>query len=88
MQIELSDAFKDNLIANCTAHCADEANVKEEAITIEKITLLPNHEVDIDYSVEHKNFERIRRISGYLSSTDTWNDSKKCEERDRVAHSI
>ena len=31
------------------------------------------------------NFERIRRITGYLVGTmDKWNDAKKAEEKDRV----
>ena len=35
------------------------------------------------------NFERIRRITGYLVGTlDRFNDAKKAEERDRVKHSI
>ena len=35
------------------------------------------------------NFERIRRITGYLVGTmDKWNDAKKAEERDRVKHSV
>jgi len=35
------------------------------------------------------NFERIRRITGYLVGTmEKWNDAKKAEERDRVKHSI
>ena len=30
---------------------------------------------------------RIRRITGYLTSTlDRWNSSKQAEERDRVKH--
>ena len=34
-------------------------------------------------------FERIRRITGYLVGTlDTWCNSKKAEERDRVKHSL
>lgn len=34
-------------------------------------------------------FERIRRITGYLVGvTDRWNDSKRAEERDRVKHSV
>ena len=34
-------------------------------------------------------FERIRRITGYLTgSLSTWNDAKKAEERDRVKHSM
>ena len=32
-------------------------------------------------------FERIRRITGYLTGTlDKWNDAKKAEEHDRVKH--
>lgn len=32
-------------------------------------------------------FERIRRITGYLvGTTDRWNNAKKAEERDRVKH--
>ena len=34
-------------------------------------------------------FERIRRITGYLTgSLETWNNAKKAEEKDRVKHSI
>lgn len=34
------------------------------------------------------NFERIRRITGYLTgSVDTWNNSKRAELADRVNHS-
>lgn len=34
-------------------------------------------------------FERLRRITGYLTSTlDKWNNAKKAEERDRVKHGI
>ncbi len=32
-------------------------------------------------------FERIRRITGYLTGTvDSWNNAKKCELNDRVKH--
>lgn len=32
-------------------------------------------------------FERIRRISGYLvGTTDRWNNAKRAELRDRVSH--
>ena len=35
------------------------------------------------------NFERIRRITGYLAGPmEKWNDAKKAEERDRVKHSV
>ncbi len=36
---------------------------------------------------EGVEFERIRRITGYLvGSMDKWNDAKKAEEHDRVKH--
>ncbi len=36
-----------------------------------------------------KQFERIRRITGYLVGTmDRWNDAKTAEERERVKHNI
>lgn len=34
-------------------------------------------------------FERIRRITGYLTGTlDRFNNAKKAEEKDRVKHSF
>lgn len=36
---------------------------------------------------EGVNFERIRRITGYLvGTTDRFNNGKKAEEKDRVKH--
>ena len=36
-----------------------------------------------------QNFERIRRITGYLVGTlDRFNDAKRAEERDRVKHGL
>ncbi len=38
---------------------------------------------------ENVKFERIRRITGYLTgSLDRWNDAKQAEEHDRVKHSV
>lgn len=44
--------------------------------------------VEIDVKVNNEiRFERIRRITGYLSgSLDTWNNAKKAEESERVKH--
>ena len=34
-------------------------------------------------------FQRIRRITGYLTGDlSTWNNAKKAEEKDRVKHSL
>lgn len=36
---------------------------------------------------EGVKFERIRRVTGYLTgSLDRWNNAKRAEERDRVKH--
>lgn len=38
---------------------------------------------------EGRDFERIRRITGYLVGTiDRWNNAKRAEERDRVKHTL
>ena len=45
--------------------------------------------VDVDYKLQGPKFERIRRITGYLTgSLDSWNDAKQAEEHDRVKHGI
>lgn len=34
-----------------------------------------------------RDFDRIRRITGYLvGTTDRWNNAKRAEEKDRVKH--
>lgn len=46
-----------------------------------------NDEITLRVLFKEPKFERIRRITGYLSgSTDTWNDAKKAEESERVKH--
>lgn len=41
------------------------------------------------YIGEGVKFERIRRVTGYLTGTlDRWNDAKRAEEKERVKHSI
>ena len=35
------------------------------------------------------DFNRIRRITGYLvGTTDRFNTAKRCEEKDRVKHTV
>lgn len=44
--------------------------------------------VEISYEYNIVPFERIRRITGYLTGTvDRWNDAKQAELVDRVKHS-
>ena len=42
-----------------------------------------------DHTENGENFERLRRITGYLvGSLERWNDGKKAEEHDRVKHNV
>ncbi len=44
---------------------------------------------ELKYQFEDIPFERIRRVTGYLTGTlDRWNDAKRAEEKDRVKHGI
>ena len=44
---------------------------------------------DLKYQFEDIPFERIRRVTGYLTGTlDRWNDAKRAEEKDRVKHGV
>ncbi len=54
-----------------------------------EVVLCQDGMVDLNYRLQGEKFERIRRITGYLTGTlDRWNDAKKAEERDRVKHGI
>ena len=45
--------------------------------------------INMKYTFKPLNFDRIRRITGYLVGTmDRWNDAKTSEEHDRVKHSL
>jgi hypothetical protein len=44
--------------------------------------------VEMSYEYDTVPFERIRRITGYLTGTvDRWNNAKQAELADRVKHS-
>ena len=47
-----------------------------------------NNENKYNYG-EGVPFQRIRRITGYLTGTlDSWGDAKRAEEKDRVKHGV
>ena len=50
------------------------------------ITIDDKGYVDLEYKLVPVSFERIRRITGYLSEVRQFNDGKKGELRDRVKH--
>lgn len=44
---------------------------------------------DLSYQFQPVPFERIRRITGYLTGNlNTWNNAKRAEEADRVKHGM
>ena len=52
-------------------------------------TLCDDGKVDVDYILQARRFERIRRITGYLTGDlNTWNNSKRAEESQRVKHGV
>ena len=53
------------------------------------VTKSPNGGFDVDYTVKNQKFERIRRITGYLTSDlNSWNNAKRSEEHERVKHGV
>lgn len=61
----------------------------QEEVTALDISLADDGQVLLDYRLKPRQFERIRRITGYLVGTiDRWNNAKRAEESDRVKHSL
>lgn len=53
-----------------------------------EITIDDEGFANLTYSLAPVDFERIRRITGYLvGTTNRWNNAKKDELKDRVKHS-
>ena len=51
------------------------------------IKINDNGYVDLEYKLVPVSFERIRRITGYLTGdTRTWNNAKQAELKDRKKH--
>lgn len=51
------------------------------------VTLCDDGGVDLSYVTHNQHFERIRRITGYLTGDlNSWNNAKQAEEKDRVKH--
>lgn len=70
----------------------DEAEAREYIKRAPKGTTLIKCEVDGHYVnlwyYDKIPFERIRRVTGYLSSVDRWNNGKRAELADRVKHPL
>ena len=52
-------------------------------------SIVDKDHLDVTYTFDSANAERIRRITGYLVGTlELFNNAKRAEERDRVKHSL
>lgn len=61
---------------------------KHKSHSFDKVDIKIDGEyVELKYWFKPEPFERIRRVTGYLTgSLDRWNSAKQAEERDRVKH--
>jgi anaerobic ribonucleoside-triphosphate reductase len=65
------------------AHIERKCKRKLASLTVD----IDGEYVNCNYKFIPVSFERIRRITGYLTGTvDGWNNGKKAELRDRVTH--
>ena len=80
--VEVSDAEKEAYIKHIRK------NNPNREIEWVKIEIDNEGYANLTYSLAPVDFERIRRITGYLvGTTNRWNNGKKAELRDRVNHS-
>lgn len=63
-------------------------NIKHKDKKLESLSIeLDGDYMNVRYRLKPEKFIRLRRITGYLtSSIETWNNAKQAEERDRVKH--
>lgn len=60
---------------------------KDDKILTLTVSLEADGRARLDYTKQGTRFERLRRITGYLTSDlSTWNDAKRAEEKERVKH--
>ena len=63
---------------------------KSESSDISKIIVFikgDKADITIEYIQDKPKIERIRRITGYLTTAvDSWNNAKRAEESERVKH--
>ena len=54
-----------------------------------EVKMCDDGKVDVNYEARGEKFERIRRVTGYLTGDlKSWNDAKQSEEHERVKHNV
>jgi len=80
------DGLPDELLAALIADVEKEKNRKVQKAEFHQIG---EHDISEKYWWVPVDFERIRRITGYLVGTlSRFNDAKRAEVRDRVKHGV
>jgi hypothetical protein len=81
--LEINDELKEKYIERINGMLGEGEKLLSLTLTFKE----DSDDVDIDYAVQGTKFERIRRITGYLTGTvDRWNNGKRAELKDRVKH--
>ena len=80
---ELTDEVRNEYIEMVKVrHGGDFSQVSEI-----KLHEIDKENIEATLVITQPGFDRIRRITGYLSgTTDRWNNAKQAEEKDRVKH--
>lgn len=87
IQVTFDFPAKEDMLKKCIADTLDHANCKEGELKAVILTRQENGDINVDYELVPRKFERIRRITGYLVGTvDRWNDAKRAELYDRRKH--
>ena len=61
----------------------------ENPLKVLEVKLCDDGKVDLNYKTQGEKFERIRRITGYLTGDlNSWNNAKRSEEHERVKHNV
>lgn len=63
----------------------EENNTGEPVSSVDVTVVDDEATMEINY-LNGEQFDRVRRITGYLSTLPSWNNAKRFEERERVKH--
>ena len=85
MNVKITGNASNAEAAKYVEYLEDKHGRKLDALDIQ----LNGDHADLSYSFAPVEFERIRRITGYLVGTmDHWNNAKSAEEAARVKHGL
>ena len=86
MQIKTAEGVtKEELTA---IKAAEKARYEAQGMELGRLCIDIEGDELVVYSAPKTNIRRTRRITGYLSNADNFNDAKKAEMEDRVAHEV